>query len=457
MLLFLTMALLPVRAALVPITTLFEKNGQPMNIYDKISGVAGEVCNSMFRFANINVTVTESSTMGKCLWVDGHTNCSGIFAELINQETDLSLSMLYFKDYEDRDLSTNILYGPQVREPNQVFMATAQFPGRTAILKPIQILKQVPEIVVFLNFVVLFLIILVINFKLKSRDKRIAFLDVIVLQTQRWSRGFKANHRRIVVIFSVIYFVFCNNIYVGYIKSDLVTVVPPKYLQSLEDIVRYNRTPTLFDGLFISTTFKQSNNSIKRTLLQRAKKRGSIYNSKSKMFIMAHKIQNDDHVGLFGGRTMAKIIKASMCLTIADKTEELDLLPTLKQSDSFFKTQAGFLYSKSVNHELRQRIDRTIIWFFDTGQFGRISNLATGQFGENVSPFSQEVLMNCVERLNREKKKEPPEIQFKMEIFAFFLNLLFIGFGAGLAALVLEIIDKKIRCIKTCSSLLRSI
>src|SRR5438876_964510 len=140
------MALLPVRAALVPITTLFEKNAQPMNVYDKISGVAGEVCNSVFRFANINVTVTETSTMGECLWVNDHTNCSGIFGELMNKETDLSLSMLNFKDYEDRDLSTNILFGPQVSEPDQVFMATAQFPGRTTKLNPVEILKQVPDI-----------------------------------------------------------------------------------------------------------------------------------------------------------------------------------------------------------------------------------------------------------------------------------------------------------------------
>ena len=91
----------------------------------------------------------------------------------------------------------------------------------------------------------------------------------------------------------------------------MVASIPEKLLQSIEDVVKSNRTTALFDGLLTKNQFAHFKNKNKSLLLKRREKeRETLYSQKrSNMRVFRHSCRFN--VGMFSSarNLVAQIIK----------------------------------------------------------------------------------------------------------------------------------------------------
>ena len=183
------------------------KNESPSNVFDKAMVTvesANVKHNDLFRLARLNVTLVESDTVGECKWIRNQSHCTGLMSLLTSGKADFSTVNFPFEDYDNRELFPNLKISRILFENSRMFMATSQVQEKVLGVNPYDIFRQFPLPILFLNILALIFVILLINYKLISRDKRISFLDALVLHTLRWNRNYVKLRRHHVLHFALL-------------------------------------------------------------------------------------------------------------------------------------------------------------------------------------------------------------------------------------------------------------
>ena len=435
------MKLLDVKTSFVPFPPYLDINQEPVDVFDKLTS-GGYFYNHILRIARLNATVSRSEKMGECLWIDNRLNCSGIFGELVDNQIDFSFYAQQYEDYDDRDLFTQLRMSSQIiSQSERVFMATAQEHERTAKLTAFNFFEQFPLSMLLLNFLALFLVVLVINLRLKSRDKRIDILDALILHTLHWSRDYKANHRRIMFYTILLYCCFTHWYFSAQVKTDMIVSKPAQFLTSLQDIVESNRTPAIFDGMALKNEFVHSNDKNKLLLVKRAADRGTLYPNRGSNCLtsLSRGISELGNVGLFSSLGLAINVGALVCLPLvfAKEVKSAVNIPEMKITTLGTTAHSGYMFSRESNLEVRKRLENVIFWLVESGQFFKLGTDPVPQF-QNIPGVNREQLVYCLSNMGKKDKKKAQEIVIDVGFFLIFGRFWSTGMFIAFVCLVAE-------------------
>ena len=442
------MQILDVKTTFVPIPPYLDINENPIDLYDKLTA-AGHAYNDIIRAGKLNATVFRSEKLGKCQWVNNQSNCTGILKELFEGSIGFSLFPSSYQSYNDKNLFGSLLISSQLTaEQDPVFMSTAHVPEKVADVSPSNVVSQFPLLIVLLNLVVLSLVILIINFRLKfSRHLRIDMLDAIVLHTLRWSRSYKAIHRRIMVFAMLLYCFFSHYFYAGQVRSELILVEPAQFLNSLKEIAQSNRTPSILSQFSLIEDSSHSNDHNRLLILKRATERGALYSSAgSDMMMDSAAGIASGNVGLFEASAFAISIRALLCvpLVMQEDVSKAPDLPKMKITRFGAAGHSGYFFPKNINIRLKKRIETAVSWIVQAGFFHRLYTDPLPQL-ENAPNVNREKLVYCIDNMHRKKESEEITIVFQLRFMLFFIKTWASGlFFATVAFIVEHKVFKKI-------------
>ena len=436
--------ILDMKAAFMPMFPFWELVKKPRDIYDVYTTTVGDVYNTLLRFARVNQTTMFSSMAGQCVWINNTSVCTGIYGQLMSNEVDFSSVPLDFTDSYDHGDLFSPLYIPSVVSPVEfVFISTPQTLATRAVVNPAKFL-ELPWEVLILHLLALISIIVLINWRFQSRDKRITILDAFVLQTEEWSRTFKTNHRRIIVLFSLLYVFSFNMYYFASMGSDLVVSIPARYPETLEDILNFNRTPIFFKDLNLAKNFRESNDSIERRLYKLAEESETLYAMEEGSINLPLQVQTKNAVAFILGRSAAEFIKAGMCMpvSIGDQANDINAIPKVKTSNEFGQTMYGFAFSPKSSHRLRKRLQSTLFWAQDLGFLDKVLKVGEDAFSQieacTSNPRFGTNLINCMFHMNNDNEPIAPEPVVTIQMIEVFIKLWTAGMLFSLAVFSLE-------------------
>ena len=433
------MEILPAKVGFVPMPPFIVKNVNPKNVFDKIftadekSNLLG---NELFRFARLNVTVFEEDKLGQCSWINNQSNCTGIMSMMVTGEVDFATFDVEYEDYENKELFPSLRLGPMINENEHVFMARGHVPETDRKVNPYNIFQQFPPLILTLNLIVLLLVILLVNFKLVSRDKRISFLDALVLHTLRWNRSFVKPRRRILMYSMLLYCFFSHYYYAGSIRSDLIVTIPEQFMKTLEELVASNRTPSMFLAIPLTEEFHWSSDPIKRQIYSRAAERGTLNSIKNVMGI-SEGMRVKSQVAFFHEKSALRLIQAIECLKYSGGDMSLvEKLPKLGISDVFSKGHAGLFYAPSIDREVENRLNRVAYRYIESG-------ITTNNKYPIVDPEfgSSEFFIQCLDLMDRKKEPDEKDIQMTSEVIPIFMKGLAAGFGLAILSFLVELLS----------------
>jgi len=287
---------------------------------------------------------------------------------MMENEIDASVVASPLDGYQTGDLFPRLKFGPFNGLFNKVFMATPQEEARNATVNPFDITKSIPWLVIFLDLLVLLTVMLIINYKNTSRDQKISVLEAILLHTFRIQRSYKIFWRRSLFFFSIIYCFFSFCYLSSSISSDLVLDIPEKYLETLQNIVSSNRTPSLIVGFGMIEDLQKSKNedpSVK-IILQRLEERNSNVDAKkdpNAIINNALNLMKKKYVGLFETEHFAFLTKNLVCKLCKSSKS----VPKFKISQPFGHKTIGYYYSSQIKPEIAYRLHTTDMWLHQSG------------------------------------------------------------------------------------------
>ena len=435
------MKILPAKVGFLPMPPFLVKNMNPTNVFDKISTIdekSNLYNNELFRLARLNVTPIEGEKMGHCSWVNNKSHCTGIMSMMATGEVDFAtfVDFVQYEEYENKELFPNLRLGPMVNEYEHVFIARNQVPETDVKVNPYNIFQQFPPLILTLNLIVLLLVILLVNFKLVSRDKRISFLDAVVLHTLRWSRSFVKPRRRILMYFMLLYCFFSHYYYAGCIRSDLIVTIPEQFLKTLEEVVASNRTPAMFVGGPLTEEFRLSSDPMQKQIYSRAAERRTLY-SINNIIEASEGMRVKSQVLFFSQRISARSVQALECFKhFGTDISAVEKLPKLGVSDVFSKGHAGIFYAPSIDREVEKRLNKVLSWYIESG-------ITTNNKYPAIDPAfgSSQSVIQCLDLMD--KKKEPDEkvIQLTSEVIPIFIKGLAAGFGLAILSFLVELLS----------------
>ena len=433
------MKILPARVGFISAPPFIVKNMNPTNVFDKISSIderSNLFSNELFRLARLNVTLVEGEELGQCRWINNQSNCTGIMSMMATGEIDFSILDAQYEDYENKELFPNFRLGPMTAVKEHVFMARGHVPETNLKVNPYNIFQQFPLLIITLNLVVLLLVILLVNSKLVSRDKRISFLDAVVLHTHRWSRSFVKLRRRIIMCSMLLYCFFSHYYYASCIRSDLIVTIPEQFMKTLEEVVASNRTPAMFLGIALTEEFHFSSDPIKREIYSRAAKSGTLYSIKN-IIEVSEKMREKSQVVFFSQQTSARSMQAIECFKyFGQDLSAVEELPKLVISDVFSKTHAGVFYTPSIDREVEKRVNRVLSWYIESG-------ITTNNKYPVIDPRfgSSQSVIQCLDLMDRKKEPDEKNIQLTSEVIPIFTSGLAAGFGLAILCFLLELLS----------------
>ena len=439
------MEILPAKVGFISMPPFLVKNMYPKNIFDKVSTIdekAELFSNDVYRLARLNVTLVEGEEMGQCSWVNHTSHCTGVMSMMATGEVDFPAFDFEYEDYENKELFPNLRLGPMINENEHVFMARRQVPETDFKVNPYNIFQQFPLLIITLNLIVLLLVILLVNFKLVSRDKRISFLDALVLHTLRWSRSFVKPRRRIIMYSMLLYSCFSHYYYSGCIRSDLIVTIPEKFLKTLEDVVVSNRTPAIFLGDPLIEEFRFSSDPNKRQIYARAAERGTLYSIRN-LLGLSEGIRHDNQVAFFRQPSALRAIQAIECLKYSvNDMSTIEELPKLGVSDVFSKAHGGLFYAPSIDREVEKRLDNVFSWYIESG-------LTTNKKYPILDPkvASSDFVIQCIDLMDKKKETDEKDIQMTSQAIPIFMKGLAAGFGLAILSFLLELLSASLNQI----------
>ena len=435
------MELIPAKVAFISIPGFIMKNEYPKNVFDKAITIPERsklLHYDLFRLARLNVTLVDAQSVGNCNWINNQSKCTGCLELLTSGKADFAPRTIEYESYNHMELFPNVKMGPMVRESIHVFLATSQESERDVNLNLYNIFQQFPPSALILNALILLATILLINYKLISRDKRISFLDALVLHTLRWNRKFVKLRRRLIMFFILLYCFFSHYYYSAIICSDLIITIPEHFMNSLGEVLASNRTPAMFDGHPLTREFQGSDNPIKRQLYQRAVERGSLYPFKSRVE-MFDAVTRQNQVGFFYNQPVARAAQANECTKlIGSDLSGIETMPKLKMSDPYSVAHSGYMYSQSINHEVERRLNSVHAWFFESGVI-----LMDAKY-PMISIQPRDHMVACLDHMDRKRHSPDKEIQLTSQVIPVFLLGLFIGFCLAGLCFILEFLSTSI-------------
>jgi len=303
-------------------------------------------------------------------------------------------------------------------------MSTPQEEARNASINPYDITKSISWSVIFIDLSLLLIAMMIINYKLKIKDKRISILDSIILHTCRIQRQFK-NKRRKIMFFSILIYSFLFYIIIASsLSSELVVDIPAKYLQNLEDVLASNRTPTLIEGRD-KITNSQGNLDVKHLLLKRAEERKADLEgmkSRSVYSMMTMGITKQRMVGLFESKMKANGLRQVICMM----NKKSKTYPKVKISDPFGYVIVGFYYSLKITDQLAHRMTVTYQRIVQSGLLMRIETKVDKQH------------LKCVFMMEMTIQRDREDVPLPFKIFAPILCLFSIGLVFAMFCFVSE-------------------
>ena len=441
------MKILPAKVGFVPMPPFLVKNVNPKNVFDKISTIdekSNLFSNELFRLARLNVTPIEGEEMGHCSWINNQSHCTGIMSMMATGEVDFATFVDFFQyeNYENKELFPNLRVGPMINENEHVFIARNQVPETDVQMNPYNIFQQFPLLILTLNLVVLLLVIFLINFKLVSRDKRISFLDALVLHTLRWNRSFVKLRRRIIMYSMLLYCFFSHYYYSGCIRSDLIVTIPEKFLKTLEEVVASNRTPAMFLGGPLTEEFRLSSDPIKREIYSRAAERGTLY-SVNNVIGVSEGMRDKCQVVFFSQRASARSMQAIECFKYFGRDmSAVEELPKLGVSDVFSKAHAGLFYTPSIDREVEKSVNRVLSWYIESGiTTNNKYPIIDSAFGSSQS------VIQCLDLMDKKKEPDEKNIQMTSQVIPIFMSGLAAGFGLAILSFLLELLSASLNYI----------
>ena len=433
------MKILPARVGFISAPPFIVKNMNPKNIFDKISTIdekSNLYNNELFRLARLNVTPIEGEKMGQCSWVNNQSHCTGIMSMMATGEIDFATLDAQYEVYDNKELFPNLRLGPMITVREHVFMARGQVPETHVKVNPYNIFQQFPLLFLALNLFVLLLVIFLINFKLVSRDKRISFLDALVLHTLRWNRSFVKLRRRIIMYSMLLYCFFSHYYYSGCIRSDLIVTIPEKFLKTLEEVVASNRTPAMFLGISLTEEFRLSSDPIKRQIYSRAAERGTLYSIRN-IIAVSEGMRDKSQVVFYSQRTYSRSVQAMECLKyLGSDLSPVEKLPKLGVSDVFSKAHGGVFYALSIDREVEKRVNRVLSWYIESG-------ITTNNKYPAIDPRfgSSDSVIQCLDLMDKKKEPDEKNIQLTSEVIPIFMSGLAAGFGLAILCFLLELLS----------------
>ena len=366
--------IIPFRAAYVPIRPYLVLKDDAKTYYDRFPSISDDrefFIDSLLRASKLNATIKEAETSGQCLWVNNSNVCTGIMRMMYENEVDTSLLSSTLVQYQTGNLFPDLKFGSFDSDTRNVFVSTPQEKARNADVNPFDITKSIPWTMILLNILSLMTIMMIINHKLWSRDKRISFMDAILMHTFQIHRNFLVFRRKLMFFFGVVYCFFVYCFISSCISSDLVVDIPAKYLNSLQDVLESNRTPALMGGFSLTEEFESSQSKdreVKKLLLKRMKERNTIFETQklnNAIIEMTLDLAYKDMVVILEMEYFATLIKTLFCRLNSESSPES--APKLKVSKSFDQVIIGHYFSPKIDNEVAYRWSITSQRFHQSG------------------------------------------------------------------------------------------
>jgi len=420
--------ILPCRIAFVPIPPSFIINDKPRAYYDKFPAVDDEefILNTLLRGARLNTTVEESNTAGECLWINKTTVCTGIMKMLKENQTDASILATTLTVNQDENLFSDLKFGSFNSEDQRVFLSTFETEAKNASVNPYDITKSIPWSVLLLQLVILVIVMMLINYKLTIRDKRLSFLDTILLQIFVTKRDYRVFRRKILYLFFTGYCFFSFCFISTCIDSELVVDIPARYLTSLESVLASNRSIGMLEGYGLMQEIQHSqgkDSEVKKKLLKRAQERNTLFksNDASGLINIAMASANDRLVALMDSIQLANGVKNIYCMS--EKETDPDKIARIMISQPFSSKVIGNYFSKYISNEVAYRFALTTNRMHQSGLMVRMQWKST----------SDTSLCMFLMDLKKHRRRNHVGLQFKvfdsiLLCFLFSLIISFLGF-----------------------------
>ena len=213
----------------------------------------------------------------------------------------------------------------------------------------------------------------------------------------------------------------------------MIVTIPEQFMNTIEEVIASNRTPTMFDGIPMTEEFRFSEDPLKRQLYSRAAERGTLYPLRNILGI-SDGIRKQGHVGFFYKRLSARLVQSMECIKWIDNLSGIDKIPKLGMSDPVGSAHSAFMYSLSIDDEVMKRLDRTYSWLLESG----VLHMDDKYPKLNTQMVSQEHMIQCLMRMDRGKERTQKEIQITSQVIPAFVGGLALGFLLAFSCFLLE-------------------
>lgn len=272
------------RVSLSPLPPQLMVNANRKGLYDVLEGGGSPFYNTFAETGRLNLTVFESTGIGSC-WTNvtngvETVDCDGSRGQLLRKETDFSFFANEMSTMPDSEYLT---CGPVTHEALGVFTSMPQTEAQRSFTSITDIFTETPPIIYGLTIFVYMVSCLILNWSVKAGTfkRRLGLMAILSMVFLKPYQNYQTTRHRLAYLSCLLMAFYFFILFTSNTKSEMVTTEPAKYCETLEDIIRYNRTPILVKGLPSYIKFKVSKDPIKQKLLEMSERRGTTIDMKS--------------------------------------------------------------------------------------------------------------------------------------------------------------------------------
>lgn len=422
---------LPARASIAPFPPQLIINVKRKGLYDIMDGAAKEFYNELAETLRLNITIVEATSPGFCYVNETSSyHCTGIRHQLANNLSDLSLFNDQLDMFDHRLPEVPLTIGPTAAEADQRFSSFPEVEAHQMFGSFMDTFHELSLSLVGLSTLLYLISCICTNwsFAKKRFCCRMDFFSVLSMTISRPYTQFRRTRQRLAYISCLLmafhfYIFFTSNI-----KSEMVTMIPAKYLETFEEVLQSNRTPIFIEGFSLYNSFKESSDLVRQQLLKKSLSMNGTKKSSDSGTVpdVAQLELKSRGIGFHEDSYMARAVAALVCI---QSEYDIETISRLKFSEPFGRTTWISVFRKDIwkdNPILARRLHDVWTWYLEGGLWERHHhNLAQELQNTGIADIPKLIL--CLDQLHKIEKQLPKVEPLSLTNFLPFYRLIVIS------------------------------
>lgn len=323
------------RMTIFPQPPQYFPNPKKQGIYDIMSGLNGPEFNEFAKKGRLNLTVVRDQSFGTCRLNSSSSEifCTGMRGRLFRNESDFTLAADELGNFDRRLPEYPVAVAGVVYEAIPSFTCLPSVEASQKMITALDIFASQPLNICLLVILVYLLSSFVINISPSGKHRiRLGPTSLWRLTLGSTSTQFKSDRRRLAFFWCILTAFVFKIIFSSNVTSDLVSVIPATYPESLQDILTMNRTPVFHGKGTLHRRYVQKNKRVIKELLRKGLVRNltepGSYKKISKLQIDPNVkgIPMHSHDGLWGLGMMLTCQLTNYNLTLVRKIKTFNIL-----------------------------------------------------------------------------------------------------------------------------------